>query len=73
MQDLDEKRALAENAMEDVDLLIEGEPVGWWGGAHRPIVERDEPAATRLGLGAGCARPADLGVTRVYGAGKAIC
>jgi hypothetical protein len=39
--------------MEEVDLLIEGEPVGRLGGAHRPIVGRDGPAATaRLGPGA---------------------
>lgn len=44
--------------MEDVDLLVQGEPVDRLSGAHRPIVERDEPAAAGLGPETGCARPA---------------
>ncbi len=71
-QHLEENRALAEDAMEDVDLLIEGEPVGRLSGAHRPIVGRDEPAMAGLGLKASWACPTELGMARVRGAGNAL-
>ena len=62
--------------MEDVDLLIEGEAVGRLGAPHQPIVERDGPPRQGWGsrpAGPAAPHPADIGLARVYGAGKAIC